>query len=130
MKKVFLFISLSLLILPVFVFAKTPAPDCNTYCSDPNTYDHPSGQVCICNPLKAPDFETLINNIINFIFYAALAIVPLVVVIGGFNILTSGGDPKKVETGKNIIIYALVGLIVVMLAKDIITVIRNVLGLK
>jgi magnesium-transporting ATPase (P-type) len=130
MREAFLFIFLSLLILPAFTFAKTPAPDCNTHCSDPNTYDFPPNQVCICNPLKAPDFETLINNIINFIFYIALAIAPLAVVTGAFNILTSGGDPKKVETGKNIIIYALVGLIVVMLAKGIVTVIRNMLGLK
>jgi magnesium-transporting ATPase (P-type) len=130
MREAFLFIFLSLLILPVFTFAKTPAPDCNTYCSDPNTYDPPPNQVCICNPLKAPDFETLISNIINFIFYAALGIVPLVVVIGAFNILTSGGDPKKVETGKNIIVYALIGLIVVMLAKGIVAIIKNMLGLK
>ena len=43
-------------------------------------------------------FEKLIENIINFIFWVAMAIVPTVIIIAAYYLLTSGGDPEKVRT--------------------------------
>jgi len=79
------------------------------------------------NPLKYQTLEELVDAIINFLFLLSLAVAPLAVVIGAFNILTSGGDPKKVETGKNIIIYTIIGIIVIMFAKGAIAVIKSIL---
>jgi len=109
---------------------RTSAPDCSTYCSNPKLYNPPPNQICICNPLKAPDLETLVNNIINFLFYIAIALTPLMVVIGAFNILTSGGDPKKVATGKNIIVYSLLAFAIISLAKGMVAMIKNILEVK
>jgi hypothetical protein len=79
------------------------------------------------NPLKYQTLEELVDAIINFLLLLSLAIAPLMVVVGAFNILTSGGDPKKVETGKNIIIYTIIGIIVIMFAKGAIAVIKSIL---
>ena len=82
----------------------------------------------IQNPLSAPDFKTLINNIINFIYWIAIAAVPLAIIIGGAYFLTAGGKPENVETGKKIITYAIIGLAIVLLARGLTSVITGVLG--
>ena len=50
------------------------------------------------------------------------------VLVGAFYILTSGGEPRRVQTGKDIILYTFVGLLIVFLAKGIIGAIKLVLG--
>jgi hypothetical protein len=82
------------------------------------------------NPLEYETFGELIDAIIKFIFYIAVVVVPLMVIIGAFYILTAGGDPKKIGTGKNIIIYTLIGLAIIMLARGLIAMIESVIGVK
>jgi len=88
------------------------------------------GVVVICNPLQACDIQELIDIIINFIFYVALAIVPLMVLIGAFYILTAAGDPKRVETGKKIILYTVIGFAIILFARGLIAAIRHFFGGK
>ena len=82
------------------------------------------------NPLEYETFGELIDAIIKFIFYIAVVIAPLMAIIGAFYILTAGGDPKKIGTGKNIIIYTLIGLAIIMLARGLIAMIEQVIGVK
>jgi len=79
------------------------------------------------NPFKAKSFEELIDAIINFIFWVAMAIVPIIIIIAGFLFLTSGGDPEKVRTAKKIILYACIGLAIILFAKGIISLIKSVI---
>ena len=53
----------------------------------------------------------------NWIFYILTIIVTLMAIYGGFNIVTSSGDPKKMETGRKILTFALIGLVVALIAK-------------
>ncbi len=82
------------------------------------------------NPLEYETFGELIDAIIKFIFYIAVVIAPLMIIIGAFYILTAGGDPKKIGTGKNIIIYTLVGLVIILLARGLIAMIESLIGVK
>jgi hypothetical protein len=82
------------------------------------------------NPLEYETFGELIDAIIDFIFYIAIVVSPLMIIIGGFYLLTAGGDPKKVGTGKNIIISTLIGLAIVLLARGLIAMIEQVIGVK
>jgi hypothetical protein len=82
------------------------------------------------NPLEYETFGELIDAIIKFIFYIAVVVVPLMLIIGAFYLLTAAGDPKKIGTGKNVIIYTLIGLVVIMLARGLIAVIESVIGVK
>jgi len=82
------------------------------------------------NPLEYETFGDLIDAIIKFIFYIAVVIAPLMIIIGAFYILTAGGDPKKIGTGRNIIIYTLVGLAIILLARGLIAMIESLIGVK
>ena len=82
------------------------------------------------NPLTATTVTDLIDRIINFIWFLAIVFAPIMFLIGGFTFLTSGGDPQKVSKGKNIMIYAAVGLAIVLVAKGIIALLKDILGVK
>jgi len=82
------------------------------------------GQVCLPNPLSYCTLGDLIESIINLIFYVSLAIGPLMAIIGAFYLLTAGGDPARVNTGKNILLYTVIGLAVVFLSKAVVAVVR------
>ena len=81
----------------------------------------------LINPLACGTFPECIEKIIGFIFWIALAIVPIIIIIAGFLFLTSGGDPEKVQTAKKMILYACIGLVIILLAKGIISLIKSIL---
>ena len=82
------------------------------------------------NPLEYETFGELIDAIIKFIFYIAVVVTPLMIIIGAFYILTAAGDPKKIGTGKNVIIYTLIGLAIILLARGLIAMIESLIGVK
>lgn len=44
----------------------------------------------------------------------------IMVLVGGIMYITSGGDPGKVSTAKNTVVYAAVGLVIIVLAQALI----------
>lgn len=67
----------------------------------------------------------LVKTIVSILSIIIGIIAVIFVIIGGFNYVTSGGDSGKVNSAKNTVIYALVGLIIAALAQVIV---RFVLG--
>ena len=89
-----------------------------------------NSQVTIENPLKYNKFEDLVNALINFIFVIGIAVAPIMVLIAGFNLLTAGGDPKKVDTAKKILLYTAIGLAIILMAKGLIGMLNQILGVQ
>ena len=88
----------------------------------------PPGAICIDNPIEHDSFSELIEALINFIFWLAIVIAPIMFIIAGFAFITAGGDPSKVKRAMDIVLWTAVGLIVVMLAHGIINVIQDIFG--
>jgi len=86
--------------------------------------------IVIPNPLKHESFEDLANAIADFIFSIALSGVVLGVLVGALFILTSAGEPKKWQKGQQIILYTIIGLAILLLARGIIGVLQYVFGYK
>ena len=92
---------------------------------------NPAGAaISFINPIRFKTFGELIGAIINFIFNIALVIAPIMFIISGFYFITAAGDPAKIKTAKDIIWYAVIGLVVVLLAKGLIQVLEQVIGVK
>lgn len=72
------------------------------------------------NPLGTADFAIIIGNIIKVSTGIAGSIALLVFVYGGFQWLTAAGNPEKIKKGRDILLWALLG-IVVMFSSYIIT---------
>jgi cytochrome bd-type quinol oxidase subunit 2 len=61
-----------------------------------------------------------IKDLINILSVAVGVAAVIMIVIGGFRYVTSGGKQESVTSAKNTIMYALIGLVVVALAQIIV----------
>ena len=69
-----------------------------------------------------------IYTITDWIFILVTALVTIMVVIGGYHLITAAGDPGKIDTGKKYVLWASIGFIVALAAKAIPSIARAILG--
>ena len=62
------------------------------------------------------DANTLLNNGLNLFYIITGAVAVLIIIIAGFMYATSNGNPDTIKKAKNAILYAVIGLIVILLA--------------
>jgi hypothetical protein len=60
--------------------------------------------------------EVVFNNVVTVILGLAGVVLFIMLLLGGFSYITSGGDPKKVESARNTLTYAIGGVIFIALA--------------
>ena len=116
MKKLLISTALSsLLLLPFLVFAGNTAGD--------NTAGNPSSQtVSLTNPLcptggaNCVTPQSLIGRVINGVLGVVGSLALLMFVYGGFTWMLSGGNSTAIERGKNILIWAAIGLVVIFMS--------------
>ena len=120
------------LILPVVASAQiTDAPtECNLKydftsvdpaCSEGSPVsisDH--GMCCLLNT---------IYSVTDWIFIILVGLAGIFVIMGAVVILTAGGTPEKLTTGRNYILYAAIGLLVAFLAKAIPGIVKLLAGM-
>jgi len=61
-------------------------------------------------------FRSALTQIVNYVLFLLGLIATIMVIYGGFLYITSGGDDSGAEKGKKILMYAAIGLIVVLIA--------------
>jgi hypothetical protein len=69
--------------------------------------------------------QSTLNTFLNIAFTIIGAISILFIVIAGLRYITSQGEPAKVETAKNQILYAVIGLIIAASAAAVVNVVLN-----
>jgi hypothetical protein len=62
-------------------------------------------------------FVQKVDNITNWIFYVMTAIAVLLFIYGGLSHMIAMGDPDKASKARQVIIYAIIGLIIALVAK-------------
>ena len=65
-------------------------------------------------------FKDIIATVINVLSILVGAVSVIFIIIGGFRYIISGGDSSGVSGAKNTILYAIVGLVIVLFAQVII----------
>ena len=66
-------------------------------------------------------------NIINFVLSLLGLVAVIMIIIGGFKYMMSGGDEDKVKKAKKLLISGLVGLIIIILAYAIASFVINLI---
>lgn len=79
------------------------------------------------NPLSFDSIEDLLDRIADVLFTLSIPILVIMVIIGGFYILTAGGSEQRVTTGKKVITWAVIGFVIILLAGSVASLIRNLL---
>ena len=80
------------------------------------------------NPLSVSTIGGLVGLIINFLKYFAYAIAPIAIVVAGYYFLTSAGDPNKVATARNIVLWTLAGVLIIAASDVLIQIISGILN--
>ena len=108
MKKIISFVFLSLFIFTIFVAIPVLADGAEGCPADsPN---------CLQNPLNVDSPQALIGQIINSVLGVVGSIALLMFVYGGITWMTSAGNPEKVKSGRDIIVWSVIGLVVIFSA--------------
>ncbi len=111
---------------------------CSVYASKTIRIDDASNDACkvanpdplICGKKGEADANARIGSILNAVYGFVGVLAVIVIVIGGVMYMTSAGDPAKVARAKTTIMYAVIGLVVVLLAFAITTFVINATGGK
>ena len=106
MKKILLIIFVCLLAVPLFIFAAGSTSS-------------------ITNPIQAETFVQLVDMVVKWILDIAMVLAPLVIVYGGFTYMTAAGDTGKITQARNIILYAVLGFMLALLASSLVGVFKD-----
>lgn len=78
-----------------------------------------TGGSCPSETDEEPIYD-IINTIIDVFSIVVGAVSVIMVIIGGLRYITSAGDSSNVTAAKNTILYAIVGLVIVIFAQTIV----------
>lgn len=129
MKKIYaLLITLGLMAFyvaptPVIFAADVLSPVCNDGLRDPETGLPPAAcqsnadQPRSGNSIYGPD--GVLTRVAGLFARAVGTAAVIMIIIGGFKYITSSGDSANVQSAKNTILFAIVGLIIVAMAQVI-----------
>ena len=70
----------------------------------------------------------LIATVIQTLLFVAGAIAVLFIIVGGYWYITSTGNEEQAEKGRSTLINAIIGVVMILMAYVIVTVIANLVG--
>ena len=105
MKKIILTLFLvSFLFLPLFGMAQ-PAFDVGVGLDEPAPYI---------------SLDRAIENITNILFALLIAAAVIFIIIGAFGLMTAGGDDTKLTEARKKILYAIIAVVIAILARGVV----------
>jgi hypothetical protein len=72
----------------------------------------------------------IVSNFLPYLFVIAGLMLLTYLIMGGFGLMTSGGDPKRVQSAQGKITSALIGFFVIFVAYWITQILQSVFGLS
>lgn len=97
--------------------------DCNPICT--SSADETQKAAAGCNTTSNDYVGKHVENIINAAISVIGIVGVLVIVMAGQRFMTANGDPGKIKQAKDMILWAIVGIIIAVLAWAIVTFILN-----
>jgi succinate dehydrogenase/fumarate reductase cytochrome b subunit len=86
-------------------------------------------------PEKLPEFTAeevlaIPPRLANWLFTILLIVVVIMIIVAAYIFVTAAGNPDRVAKARNLLMYALIGLGVAMIARGIIALVAVLLGEK
>lgn len=78
-----------------------------------------TGQSCD-DPNLATGVDNIVTTVIDVLSIIVGIVAVIMIIVGGLKYITSGGDSNSITSAKNTIMYAVVGLVIVILAQTIV----------
>ncbi len=72
------------------------------------------------NANSGSDVNTIAGNIVSTLLFVAGLLAVIVIIYSGIKYMTANGDKQKIESAKSTLIYAIVGLVIAIVAYAIV----------
>jgi Type IV secretion system pilin len=69
-------------------------------------------------------------DISNILVYIAVGVAVLVIIIAGYKMLTSNGNDEQFKKGRQTLVYAVIGLLVAIVAGTIVVLVSGISGFR
>lgn len=93
----------------------------NGLCSGSNLqFTENPGQCNVAGTDATSKINDIVHTIVNLLSAVVGIVAVIMIIVGGFRYITSGGNDTSVTAAKNTILYAIIGLVVVALAQIIV----------
>lgn len=134
MKKIFS----TLVLLSILVFLFLPTVAAAQECEMARDVTLPGDDEVTCPKGTKIDMEgdkgaccllNAIYNVTDWIFVFLLALATVFVILGAIFLLTAAGAPERIATGRNYIIYAMIGLAIAFVAKAVPGIVKLIVGI-
>ena len=76
------------------------------------------------------DGITVVLNVLKLLFYAGTFISVIMIIYGAIQMMTAGGSPDKISQAKKTMLYAVVGLIIVLAAVLIVNTVQRIITVR
>jgi hypothetical protein len=84
----------------------------------------------VVNIATISDLGGVLQRVVGYALGLAAIVLFVLLVVGGFKFITSGGDPKAAEGAKKTITSAIAGLIVILLSYLVLLLITKITGVN
>lgn len=119
----------SLLFITCLVLASLVKPVSAFTCPDKTVREGESvSALSECNVEKTEGKKSLMSNVSMLInvFASVMGFLAVgMIIYGGFMLLTAQGDPARIKRGKDVVLYSVIGLILVVLAYATVSFVMN-----
>ncbi|MEK7603352.1 MAG: hypothetical protein AAB459_03860 [Patescibacteria group bacterium] len=109
-------------ILPAVAFAENENPFSKVCNQQNEDEEKPASNSFVCNEsAKDPSAQDgIIVKATNIVAYIGGIAAIIIIMVGGFSYVMSSGDSSKINKAKDMILFALVGLVIIVFARTII----------
>jgi len=109
-----------------FLFISAPAYAEEVNFCPPISSGNPFANLC---QLTSGNFSGFVSGLLTLLLIIAVIIAVIFLVIGGIRWIVSGGDKQGVESARNMLVAAIVGLVIALLAFFILRIILGLFGI-
>lgn len=84
--------------------------------------------VGLANTISSDEIDVIaaLNRIIDWLFAILIAVAAIAIVIAGFYFVTAAGNPEQITKARNFVLYALIGVLVALLGRGMITLVQMI----
>lgn len=82
------------------------------------------------NPIQADSIQELVDSVISWVITFGMVLAPLMIIIAAYYFITAMGDPAKIKKAKDIILWTIVGIVIILLSRGIILIIQDILTVQ
>jgi hypothetical protein len=78
------------------------------------------------NASTSDNIVDFVLTIVRFMIFVGGAIAVAFIVLGGYNMITSNGNPEQYKKGLNTLLYAIIGLVIAIISVTIVSLVGSI----